>query len=342
MQLADFDYALPPERIAQVPPPERDAARLLRVERRGSALDHRSVSALPELLRSGDLLVVNTTRVVRARLRGSKETGGAAEALLLGPGGSPGEYRALLRCRGRLRVGQKFRFTRGEGSQDAEIRELGERGEVLLVFVGDADPHALGEMPLPPYIRRPSAEPLDEERYQTVFAREPGSVAAPTAGLHLTKPLLALLEERGVSVASVVLHVGAGTFRPLEEADLAKGSLHPEFYTLPDATADAIAATRAAGGRVVAVGTTSARVLESCANDEGTATAGEGETRLFLRPGSPFQLVDGLLTNFHLPRSSLLLLVCAFAGRERVLAAYAKAVASDYRFYSYGDAMLIL
>ena len=232
MQLADFDYTLPPERIAQHPLPERDAARLLRAERSGSALAHRRVSALPELLQSGDLLVVNTTRVKRARLRGSKETGGAAEALLLGPGQAPGEQRALLRCRGRLRVGQKFRFTRGDGFQDAEIRALGERGEVRLVFVGDADPHLLGEMPLPPYIRRPNAEPLDEERYQTVFAREPGSVAAPTAGLHLTQPLLASLANRGVTVAPVVLHVGAGTFRPLQEADLTRGTLHPERYTL--------------------------------------------------------------------------------------------------------------
>jgi S-adenosylmethionine:tRNA ribosyltransferase-isomerase len=219
-------------------------------------------------------------------------------------------------------------------------------------------------MPLPPYIRRGEADELDEERYQTVFAREPGAIAAPTAGLHLTEALLESLQQRGVGVAELVLHVGAGTFRPLQEGDLARGTLHPERYRLPEATAQAVGATRAAGGRVVAVGTTSARVLESCVTSEATPPfdgdrpapllrpgtrepqsflrPGTGETRLFLRPGSRFQAIDGLLTNFHLPRSSLLLLVCAFAGRERVLAAYDEAVAKRYRFYSYGDAMLIL
>jgi S-adenosylmethionine:tRNA ribosyltransferase-isomerase len=322
-ELDGFDYALPPECIAQQPTAQRDAARLLVLEREREGLAHRHVRDLPELLRPGDLLVVNATRVLPARLRGRKETGGAAEALLLGEAG-PGRQRALLRCRGRLRVGQKLRL----GSLDAELVEL--------------------EMPLPPYIRRPEPHGEDAERYQTVFARVPGSVAAPTAGLHLTPALLERLGEAGVGRAEVVLHVGPGTFRPLRDADLAAGELHAECFELPEATAQAVARTRAEGGRVVAVGTTVTRVLESRARPGRRVEPGRGETRLFLRPqpGSDgplrFAAVDALLTNFHLPRSSLLLLAAAFAGRRRLLDAYAEAVRRGYRFYSYGDAMLLL
>jgi S-adenosylmethionine:tRNA ribosyltransferase-isomerase len=340
--LAAYDYELPRDCIAQHPAPERDAARLYVLDRAGTP-DHGRVRDLPGWLREGDLLVVNETRVLPARLRGRKTTGGAAEALLLGelaPGGAG--YRALLRVSGRLRPGLRLLFGHGEAALEATVIEVRDAGEVDLAFPPGSAPLALGEAPLPPYIRR--AEPLAEdlERYQTVFARVPGSVAAPTAGLHLTPGLLEALRARGVERSELVLHVGPGTFRPLQPGDLSAGVLHGERYELPPACAEAVARARRRGGRVVAVGTTAARVLEACANDDGILRPGHGVTDLFLRPGSRFRVVDALLTNFHLPRSSLLLLVAALAGRERVLAAYADAVARGYRFYSYGDAMLIV
>jgi S-adenosylmethionine:tRNA ribosyltransferase-isomerase len=342
IRLTEYDYFLPPERIAQAPRAARDAARLLVLDRRAGRRRHARVRDLPAELRPGDLLVGNATRVLPARLRGRKASGGAAEALLLGPAGAPGRHRALLRCRGRLRPGLKLGFEGAAGRLDAEVVAVAPDGEAILAFEAGCSPYALGEMPLPPYIRRPAPDPCDAERYQTVFARAPGSVAAPTAGLHLTHALLRALAAAGIGWAEVVLHVGPGTFRPLREEDLAAGRLHPERYELPEATAEAVARTRAAGGRVVALGTTTTRVLEHAADARGVLRAGAGETSLFLRPGSRFRAVDALLTNFHLPRSSLLLLVAAFAGREAVLAAYAHALARGYRFYSYGDAMLIL
>jgi S-adenosylmethionine:tRNA ribosyltransferase-isomerase len=341
-ELDRFDYALPPGCIAQHPAPERDAARLLVLERASGHLAHCHVRDLPELLRPDDLLVVNATRVVPAKLRGTKATGGAAEALLLGGAGAD-RHRALVRCRGRLRPGLKLHF----GALDAEVVALHEGGEVLLAFPPGSDPYAEGETPLPPYIRRATPHPEDLTRYQTVFAREPGSVAAPTAGLHLTRHLLERLAASGVEYAEVVLHIGLGTFRPVGEAELAADALHPEPFELPEATAAAVARARERGGRVVAAGTTVTRLLESRARGGGLVEPGRGETRLFLRPerGSAaprrFAAVDVLLTNFHLPRSSLLLLVSAFAGRRRVLDAYAEAIRAGYRFYSYGDAMLI-
>lgn len=368
LRLADYDYALPPGHIAQHPLPERDGARLLVLDRNSGARAHRAIRDLPELLRPGDLLVVNATRVLPARLRGRKISGGVAEALLLGPAyaetkdsaaspaapdisaaaaeNAPRNFaealccEALLRTRGRLRVGQKLRFKGNGRSAEAEIAALLGDGRVRLAFAAGTTPHALGEMPLPPYIRRPRAEAADAARYQTVFARAPGSVAAPTAGLHLSETLLAALRDNGVGVAELVLHVGIGTFRPLRPAQLAEDRLHAERFELPADTAAQVNETRSRGGRVVAVGTTTARVLESCAAHGGVA-ARSGETSLFLRPGRRFRVCDALLTNFHLPRSSLLLLVCAFAGREAVLAAYAEAIRRGYRFYSYGDAMLL-
>jgi len=341
IDLADYDYELPPERIAQAPLAERDASRLLVLDRKTGARAHRHVRELPALLGPNDLLVLNATRVLPARLRGEKAGGGRAEALLLGAAQEAGAFEALVRARGRLRVGQKLRFARAAASADAEIAELSGDGRVVLRFAAGTDPYALGEMPLPPYIKRASENADDVARYQTVFARAPGSVAAPTAGLHFSDALFAALRARGVRTAEVVLHVGIGTFRPLREEDLAAGELHSERFELSEETVRAISETRGRGGRVVAVGTTSTRVLESCADGRGGVIARAGETRLLLAPGAQFRVVDALLTNFHLPRSSLLLLVAAFAGREPVLAAYREAVALGYRFYSYGDAMLL-
>ncbi|MEZ4279418.1 MAG: tRNA preQ1(34) S-adenosylmethionine ribosyltransferase-isomerase QueA [Myxococcota bacterium] len=356
--LRDYDFELPEDRIAQTALAEREASRLLVVARETGSIveperDHR-VRDLPQWLSPGDLLVVNATRVVPARLLGRKKSGGLAEALLLGrdesPGARPGEYRALVKLTGRVRPGLALEFRRPEAASgeypvvEGEIVALHGRGEVTLRFGDDVDPHSVGIAPLPPYIRRAQAESpaADLERYQTVFAREPGAIAAPTAGLHLTQPLLARLRAQGVETAELVLHVGAGTFRPLDEAAWTSGRLHRERFELPDAVVAAIDRTRAAGGRIVAVGTTTTRVLESCVDARGSLRAGSGETDLFLRPGARFRVVDALLTNFHLPRSSLLMLVAAFVGREAILAAYRHAIAHGFRFYSYGDAMLIL
>jgi S-adenosylmethionine:tRNA ribosyltransferase-isomerase len=341
-ELDDYDYELPSDCIAQHPPEDRDGGRLLVLERATGATQPSHVLDLPRWLDAGDLLVLNATRVLPARLRGHKSSGGSAEALVLGPvEAEPDQYRALVRASGRLRGGQKYRFTGRGACIEAELVALEPDGVALLRFEPGASPYAVGETPLPPYIRRDAADPDDVHRYQTTFARVPGSVAAPTAGLHLSGSLIAALAARGVESAEVVLHVGAGTFRPVQARDLTARRLHPERYELPEETAHAIDRTRERGGRIVAVGTTSARVLETCATHERRVAPRRGETDLFLLPGSRFQVVDALLTNFHLPRSSLLLLVAAFAGREAVLRAYREAIAAGFRFYSYGDAMLI-
>jgi S-adenosylmethionine:tRNA ribosyltransferase-isomerase len=328
VDLDDFDYVLSPDRIAQHPASERDDARLLVLDRATGERSHARIRDLPRWLRAGDLIVVNATRVLPARLRGRKDSGGAAEA--------------LLKTTGHPRPGQKFRFGRGGEELDAELFERASDGEVVLAFEPGADPYALGETPLPPYIRRDAPEDEDAERYQTTYARVPGSVAAPTAGLHLSERLLAELDASRIARAEVVLHVGPGTFRPLRPGDLARGRLGAESIELSEETAARVAQTRACGGRVVAVGTTSVRVLEACAEADGGVRPTRGETDLFITPGYAFRAVDALLTNFHLPRSSLLLLAAAFAGRDALLDAYAEALREDYRFYSYGDAMLIL
>ena len=346
IDLDDYDFVLPESSIAQTPGPERDGSRLMWLDRgRATDVEHRAFRELPELLSPGDLLVVNTTRVRSAKLRGQRETGGAVEALILGA--APADdgrdhYRALVRLSGRRRAGIRMTFADRRGHAiDAEITSITGAGEVTLAFDSGVDPYTVGEAPLPPYIRRPEADPLDRERYQTIYARVPGAVAAPTAGLHFTEALFERLAERGIERADVVLHVGTGTFKPLDETAFTTGRLHREEIELPEATAEAIARARQRGGRVVAVGTTSCRVLEARGLSDRRVEAGRGETDLFLRPGSKFQIVDALITNFHLPRSSLLLLVSAFAGRARVLDAYREAVQAGYRFYSYGDAMLI-
>jgi S-adenosylmethionine:tRNA ribosyltransferase-isomerase len=343
-RLADFDFDLPAELIAQVPAERRDAARLMLVERAGSALAHRGIADLPALLRAGDLLVCNDVRVRPARIYGRSASGGAVELLLLGELASGG-WEALVRPGRRLRPGATVRL-----AEDvvATVRERLPNGRAVLGFAADVDVPGLlerrGEIPLPPYIKRPDG-PLasDRERYQTVFARRDGAVAAPTAGLHFTEPLLAACAAAGIARANVTLVVGPATFMPWRD-DTPPQSLEGEWAEIPAATVEAIARTRAAGGRIVAVGTTTTRALESAARLPGglAAAAGAGfRAEAFMTPGFEFQVVDALLTNFHLPRSTLLMLVAAFAGRERMLAAYAAAVRDRYRFYSYGDAMLI-
>ena len=335
MLLSDFDYALPPELIAREPLPERDASRLLRLPLSGAPLEHRAFRELPSLVEPGDLLVVNDAKVVRARLRGRKvPTGGKAELLLDRPLGN-GAWLCLGQASKGFAPGQALELGQGLPARILEVR-----GGGWLAVAIEGDPFgaaAAGELPLPPYFERPPTA-ADDERYQTVFASAAGAVAAPTAGLHFTPPVLAALSARGVRVERLTLFVGAGTFLPVRTERVEEHRMHPERYEIPAALARAVAE---AEGRVVAVGTTCLRALES-AWDGGRRREGPGETELFVRPGYRFEAVDGLLTNFHLPRSTLLMLVSALAGRERVLAAYAEAVARRYRFFSYGDCMLLL
>ncbi|HEY2942206.1 MAG TPA: tRNA preQ1(34) S-adenosylmethionine ribosyltransferase-isomerase QueA [Vicinamibacteria bacterium] len=344
MDIADFDYELPSELIAQEPLAERDASRLLVLDRRRGEASHHAFRELPALLASGDLLVVNRSRVIPARLRGRRASGGEAEVLLVRDRGD-GRWEALVRPGRHLRPGQRVTIDDDLSVviESEALRDDGTRQVRLLSRRRDVDGalERCGHTPLPPYIRRPD-RPADRERYQTVYAREPGSVAAPTAGLHFTAPLLARLAERGVERAEVLLHVGPGTFQPVKAPRIEDHRVAPEAWVIPSETAVAVERARARGGRRVAVGTTTVRALESAARPDGAVAAGEGETDLVIVPGHRFRAVDAILTNFHLPRSSLLLLVAAFAGREAVLRAYAEAVRQRYRFYSYGDAMLIL
>lgn len=334
--LRDFDYRLPPELIAQTPAAERTGSRMLHVQ--GAALADRAFTDLPRLLAPGDLLVFNDTRVIKSRLIGYKPTGGRVELLLervLGPA----EALFQLRASHPPRVAGELQLP--GGAQAAVVARDGRFFRLRLHGV-----HSLleylerhGEVPLPPYIARaPDAD--DEARYQTVYARQAGAVAAPTAGLHFDPVMLANLEHAGNECVYLTLHVGAGTFQPVESDDLSRHRLHAERYDIPVATADAIEANRTRGGRVVAVGTTTLRALEAAAADDGRVRAGTGETQLFITPGFRFRVAHRLLTNFHLPRSTLLMLVSAFAGYGNVRAAYAHAIAQRYRFYSYGDAML--
>jgi S-adenosylmethionine:tRNA ribosyltransferase-isomerase len=336
--VAELEYQLPAELIAQAPAPAREAARLL-VLARDAGVRHARVADLPTFLARGDLLVVNDTRVIPARVHGRRPSGGRLEILFVRPLDGDGEWEALVR--GAPRVGEAVHLADARGEW---TRALG--GGRWALRLALAEPvvgwlERVGEVPLPPYIARPDGPTAeDRERYQTVYARAPGAVAAPTAGLHLTPTLLDALAAAGVATVSLTLHVGPGTFLPIRDHDLDAHVMEPERYTLPAATVERIAAARAAGGRVVAVGTTTVRALESAAA-EGALAAGAGEAGAFIRPGHSFRVVDVLLTNFHLPRSTLLALVAAFAGWDRIRAAYEEAVRLGYRFYSYGDAMLI-
>ncbi len=338
MHISDFDYLLPQELIARHPLPERSASRLLHVDASAGAWTDRMFTELPDLLRPGDLLVFNDSRVIKARLRGEKASGGKMEVLVER---ILGEHEALvhLRASKKPRAGGRLWLA---GAIEAEV--LGREGELFRLHLDPARSvlewlEAHGEVPLPPYIdRAPEAE--DAQRYQTVYAREPGSVAAPTAGLHFDEAVLARLQAMGVETARVTLHVGAGTFQPVRVERVEAHRMHSERYVVPPETVAAVEAAQARGGRILAVGTTSLRTLEAAAAG-GRLVAGGGETDLFITPGYRFRVVDRLLTNFHLPRSTLLMLVYAFGGVELMRRAYAHAVEQRYRFFSYGDAMLI-
>jgi S-adenosylmethionine:tRNA ribosyltransferase-isomerase len=340
---ADFDFHLPPDRIAQTPAERRDASRLLVVDRSSGELRHRVFADLAEMIPVGDALVLNETRVFPARLVGRKPTGAAAEVFLLHPeAGEETLWRALVRPGGKLKPGRTVEIGPELTVEIVDSTGKGDRIVRLVTPLPLAEAlDRYGEVPLPPYVERHATE-ADRERYQTVFARERGSVAAPTAGLHFTPELLAALEAKGVRIIRLVLHVGLGTFRPVEAEDPAEHRMHSEWFRVPPEAAEALNATRAAGGKVWAVGTTVTRTLESVAGDGGTIHPGEGWTDIFIRPGFRFKVVDRLITNFHLPRSTLLMLVSAFGGYELVMRAYHEAIEQGYRFYSYGDAMALI
>lgn len=339
LTLEDFDYFLPPELIAQTALPDRSASRLLHV--RGADLCDRIFRELPNLLNNNDLLVFNDSRVLHARLFGQKESGGLVEVMIERPIGDH-EALAMVRASKSPKPGSRLRLA--DAFEVEVLGRAGANGEFFhLRFPNDDTAvnyiERFGKLPLPPYIEH-VASASDETRYQTVYARELGSVAAPTAGLHFDEALFAALAARGIGRAFVTLHVGAGTFQPVREHDLSKHQMHRECYCVPQDTVEAIANTRAAGGRVISVGTTALRALESAAQD-GTLAAGSQETGIFITPGYRFQVIDALITNFHLPKSTLLMLVSALAGVEAIGKAYSHAVAERYRFFSYGDAMFI-
>ena len=340
MKTSDFYYDLPPELIAQTPLERRDGSRLLTLDKRTGETGHRHFYDLPRLLRPGDCLVMNDSRVLPARLLGRREpTGGAAEVLLLVDRGDQ-VWECLVRPGRKVKPGTRLSF--GEGALTAEVLETLEGGNRLIRFDYEGifleTLERLGKMPLPPYIKE---ELNDPERYQTVYSRQVGSAAAPTAGLHFTRELLDQIQAMGVSLCYVTLHVGLGTFRPVKEDEITDHEMHAEYCMIPQETADIINRTKQTGGRVVCVGTTSCRTIESWAGEDGTLKASAGWTDIFIYPGYRFKVLDALVTNFHLPESTLVMLVSALAGREHILAAYEEAVRERYRFFSFGDAMFI-
>ena len=338
---SDYDYYLPPDRIAQAPLDRRDASRLLVLERRSGQIAHRQFGDLITLVAPGDAVVLNTTRVYKARLLGTRDSGAPAEVLLL-RALSENRYEAMVHPGGKLKPGRVVHIVPGF---DVEILEQTERRtRIVRIRTDQTATEAIeqhGHVPLPPYITRPD-EPADAERYQTVYSREPGSVAAPTAGLHFTPALLDALAARSATRVDIQLHVGAGTFKPVEVEDPAAHVMHEEWFEISSAAANALNRVRRAGGAIWAVGTTSLRALETAVGPDGTFVPMSGETRIFIRPPYRFRAVDKLLTNFHLPRSTLLMLVAAFAGYDATMRTYREAIDAGYRFYSYGDAMAVV
>jgi len=341
MKTSDFFYDLPEELIAQDPLEDRTASRLLVLNRETGAVEHKIFSDVIDYLNEGDCLVINNTRVIPARLIGEKEgTGGKVEVLLLKRRAND-VWETLVKPGKKLRPGARVTF--GDGRLKAEILEIAEEGNRLVRFyyegIFEEILDSLGEMPLPPYITHKLE---DKEMYQTVYAKYDGSAAAPTAGLHFTKELLSKIEEKGIKIASITLHVGLGTFRPVKVDDVNNHHMHTEWYEVNAEAADIINETKRNGGRVICVGTTSCRTIESVADENGYMKAKTGETDIFIYPGYKFKVMDGLITNFHLPESTLVMLVSAFAGKENVLAAYETAVKERYRFFSFGDAMILI
>ncbi|MBQ9733408.1 MAG: tRNA preQ1(34) S-adenosylmethionine ribosyltransferase-isomerase QueA [Clostridia bacterium] len=339
MKKSDFYFDLPEELIAQTPLEKRDSSRLLHLGKNSGEISHEHFYDIKKHMRPGDCLVLNDSRVMPARLYGTRSTGGSIEVVLLRDLGG-GKWECLTRPGKKTRPGAEIYF--GDGELKATVTDVIEDGNRILqfeyegIFLEILD--RLGKMPLPPYIK---AELADRERYQTVYSREIGSAAAPTAGLHFTQELLEEIREMGVKVCFVTLHVGLGTFRPVKEDDILDHEMHSEFCMIPQETADAINETKAAGGRVIAVGTTSCRTLESFAGEDGRMEAKSGWTKIFIYPGYSFRCIDALITNFHLPESTLIMLVSALAGRDSILNAYNTAVKERYRFFSFGDAMMI-
>jgi len=341
MKTSDFYYDLPEELIAQDPLEDRTASRLLVLDRKTGAVKHKIFSDVIDYLNKGDCLVINNTRVIPARLIGEKEgTGGKVEVLLLKRRAND-VWETLVKPGKKLKPGAKITF--GDGRLRAEVLEVVEEGNRLVIFhyegIFEEILDSLGEMPLPPYITHKLE---DKEMYQTVYAKFDGSAAAPTAGLHFTKELLNKIEEKGIKIASITLHVGLGTFRPVKVDDVNNHHMHTEWYEVNAEAADIINETKRNGGRVICVGTTSCRTIESVADENGYMKAKTGETDIFIYPGYKFKVMDGLITNFHLPESTLVMLVSAFAGKENVLAAYETAVKERYRFFSFGDAMILI
>lgn len=342
MKVSLFEYHLPPDRIAQEPLPQRDASRLMVVKSGEGAVSHATFRELPQFVEGGTLMVVNNARVIPARLFGRRATGGKVEVFLVRER-EKDLWVCLVKPGRSLREGARVFFP--PGSWWGEVEQVLPSGERVIRFWGPGGADALlesqGQVPLPPYIRRPPS-PLDRERYQTIFAARKGAVAAPTAGLHFTPRVLDALKYKGVEIVPLTLHVGPGTFRPVKTENVEDHSMEEEYYEIPPQTADKIQQAKKEGRRLLAVGTTVTRALESAANEKGELVRLKGWTGLFIYPGYRFKVVNGLLTNFHLPRSTLLMLVCAFGGRELIMSAYREAIEKGYRFYSYGDAMLIL
>ena len=339
MKKSDFDFELPEELIAQTPIQQRDHSRLMHLDKQTGEISHEHFYDLPRFLKKGDCLVLNDSRVLPARLIGCRSTGGSVELVLLRDLGE-GRWECLSRPGRKTKPGTELNF--GGGELTATVESVAEGGNRIVKFHYEGIflevLERLGKMPLPPYIKE---ELLDAERYQTVYSREIGSAAAPTAGLHFTRELLAQIEAMGVNVCYVTLHVGLGTFRPVKEDEIENHEMHSEFCIIPERTARIVTETKKAGNRVIAVGTTSCRTLESFANEDGSLPVSSGWTNIFIYPGYRFKCIDAMITNFHLPESTLIMLVSALAGREHVLNAYKCAVEERYRFFSFGDAMMI-